>query len=87
MLCVVEIVNIPRFKGLWNEGMGWLRDGSIPLLFKEGWLRLNKKIPFLSGADGVVCNFKQNKDRYAGNIRRLRDFLLTIPAAARPPLL
>jgi len=28
-----------RFKGLWNEGVGWLRDGSIPLLFKEGWLR------------------------------------------------
>jgi len=31
----------------------------IPLLFKEGWLRLNKKIPFLTGADGVVSNFKQ----------------------------
>jgi hypothetical protein len=46
--------------------MGRLRDGSIPLLFKEGWLRLNKKIPFLCGADGVVGNFKQNKDRYAG---------------------
>jgi hypothetical protein len=23
-------------------------------VFKEGWLRLNKKLPFLSGADGVV---------------------------------
>ena len=28
--------------------------GSFPSVFKEGWLRLNKKIPFLSGADGVV---------------------------------
>jgi len=44
----------------------WLADvlemiavGPSPLLFKEGWLRLNKKIPFLSGADGVVNNFKQ----------------------------
>src|SRR5262245_63193767 len=27
---------------------------SFPSVFKEGWLRLNKKVPFLSGADGVV---------------------------------
>jgi len=27
-----------------------------PPFSKEGWLRLNKKIPFLSGADGVVSN-------------------------------
>jgi hypothetical protein len=33
----------------------------IPLLFKEGRLRLNKKIPFRSGADGVVSNFKENE--------------------------
>jgi hypothetical protein len=31
--------------------------------FKEGWLRLNKKIPFVSGADGVVGNFKQSCDQ------------------------
>jgi len=42
-----------------------VRDGPIPLLSKEGWLRLSKKIPFLSGADGVVSHFKQNKDRCA----------------------
>jgi hypothetical protein len=35
---------------------------SFPSVFKEGWLRLNKKVPFLSGADGVVSNFKQNKE-------------------------
>jgi len=29
--------------------------GPFPSVFKEGWLRLNKKVPFLSGADGVVC--------------------------------
>ena len=39
--------------------------GPFPSVFKEGWLRLNKKIPFLSSADGVVSNFQQNKDRYA----------------------
>src|SRR5215831_21396077 len=68
--------------------MGWLRDGSIPLLSRRGGCTINKKIPFLSGADGVVGNFKQNKDHYAGNIRRLRDFLLTTPGrcAASPPL-
>src|SRR5215831_11122282 len=27
---------------------------SFPSVFKEGWLRLNKKVPFLNGADGVV---------------------------------
>jgi hypothetical protein len=31
----------------------------IPSVFKEGWLRLNKKVPFLSGGDGVVSKFKQ----------------------------
>jgi hypothetical protein len=30
-----------------------------PLLYKQGWLRLNKKIPFLGGGDGVVSNFNQ----------------------------
>src|SRR5215471_17093339 len=44
---------------------------------RRGGCAINKKIPFLSGADGVVRNFKQNKGRYAGNIRTLRDFLLT----------
>ena len=28
--------------------------GPFPSVFKEGWLRLNKKIPILCGADGVV---------------------------------
>ena len=45
-----------------------------PLLSKEGWLRLNKKTPFLSGADGVVSKFKQI-------IGKLRDLLLTTPSA------
>jgi len=29
-------------------------DSSFPSVFKEAWLRLNKKVPYLSGADGVV---------------------------------
>jgi hypothetical protein len=49
-----------RFKApLKRTEMSQLRAGSIPLLFKEGRLRLNKKFPFQSGADGVVRNFKQ----------------------------
>jgi hypothetical protein len=44
----------------------WMTASPIPSVFKEGWLRL-KKIPFLSGADGVVSNFKQNKERYASS--------------------
>src|SRR5215831_2516241 len=34
MLCVVEIVNTPPFRRPLERGDGWLRDGSIPLLFK-----------------------------------------------------
>jgi len=32
--------------------MGWLREGPSPLLFKEGCLRINKKIPFLTAQTG-----------------------------------
>jgi len=42
-----------------------LEASSFPSVFKEGWLRLNKKVPFLSGADGVVSKFQQNKVRNA----------------------
>jgi len=39
--------------------MDWLRDGPIPLRFQGGVsCAINKKIPFLSGADGVVRNFQ-----------------------------
>jgi hypothetical protein len=46
----------------------------FPSVFKEGWLRHQKKIPFLSGADGVVSNFKQNKVRYASIYEATRPF-------------
>jgi len=52
-----------RFDPIAREGP--VEAGLIPLLFKEGWLRLNKKIPFLIGADGVVSKFRQNKVRFA----------------------
>src|SRR5215472_4368219 len=65
-------------------GRGWVgcETGPFPSVFKEGWLRLNKKVPFLSGADGVVSKFQQ-KLRCATwiFIRRLRDLLLTTPSA------
>jgi hypothetical protein len=32
---------------------------SFPSVFKEGWLRLNKKVPLLCGADGA----KREPDR------------------------
>jgi hypothetical protein len=42
------------------EGIGWLRDGSIPLRFqRRGGCAIDKKVPFLTGADGVVSNFQQ----------------------------
>jgi hypothetical protein len=41
-----------------------LRDGSIPVS-RRGGCAINKKIPFLLGADGVVSKFKQNKVRFA----------------------
>src|SRR5215475_4821707 len=37
-----------------SKSMTHVEASSIPCVFKEGWLRLNKKIPFLTGADGVV---------------------------------
>ena len=59
-----------------------LEASSFPSVFKEGWLRLNKKVPLLRGADGVVRKFQQ-KLRCATRIfiRRLRDLLLTTPSA------
>src|SRR5215470_15003001 len=57
-----------------SKSMTALEAISFPSVFKEGWLRLNKKVPFLSGADGVVGKFQQ-KLRCATRIfiRRLRD--------------
>ena len=37
-----------------SKSMTALEASSFPSVFKEGWLRLNKKASFLSGADGVV---------------------------------
>jgi len=62
---------------------------SFPSVFKEGWLRLDKKVPFLSGADGVVSKFEQNTEatRLFTNhpvcANKERDLLLM----AQPPLL
>jgi len=38
-----------------------IEANSFLSVFKEGWLRsaINKKIPFLSGADVVVSKFQQ----------------------------
>jgi hypothetical protein len=48
----------------------------------RGGCAINKKIPFLSGADGVVGKFQQNKVRLADMIRRLRELLLTTTNAS-----
>jgi len=42
-----------------SKSMTALGASSFLSVFKEGWLRLNKKFPFLSGADGVVSKFQQ----------------------------
>jgi hypothetical protein len=36
-----------------------------PPFSRRGGCAINKKTPFLDGADGVVGNFKQTKERYA----------------------
>src|SRR5215475_9540151 len=42
------------------EGMGLVERGvHSPPFSRRGGCAINKKIPFLSGADGVVGNFKQ----------------------------
>src|SRR5215813_3079882 len=46
--------------------MGFVVRGvHSPPFSGRGGCAINKKIPFLSGADGVVSNFKQNVVRYA----------------------
>src|SRR5215471_8159231 len=63
---------------------GWLvaRRVHSPPFSRRGGCAINKKTPFLSGADGVVSKFQQ-KIRCATRIfiRRLRDLLLTTPSA------
>src|SRR5215471_1763093 len=71
-----------RFKGLWNWGWGGCETGpfpsfsrrGVPSFSRGGGCAINKKIPFLSGTDGVVRNFKQNKDRYAACTEATRLF-------------
>src|SRR5215475_8868963 len=69
-----------------------------PPFSRRGGCAINKKIPFLGGADGVVIKFRQ-KIRCASriSISRLRDLLITTSSAplrngvffieAQPPLL
>jgi len=46
--------------------MGFVVRGLHSFSFsRRGGCAINKKIPFLIGADGVVSNFKQNMVRYA----------------------
>src|SRR5215510_5543716 len=46
--------------------MGFVVRGvHSPPFSRRGGCAINKKIPFLSGADGVVSNFEQNMERYA----------------------
>jgi hypothetical protein len=40
-----------------------MTPGPVPVF--KGWLRLNKKISFLSGADGAVGFQTKIKERYA----------------------
>src|SRR5215475_12238797 len=50
----------PLERGEW----GGCETGPFPSFSRRGGCAIDKKIPFLSGADRVVRNFKQNKDRY-----------------------
>ena len=69
---------------------------SLPSVFKW-WLRLNKKLPFLSGADGWLVNSNKNKVRYADIYKEATRPFTNHPACAvkerelfieaQPPLL
>src|SRR5215475_13824121 len=64
------------------EGMGWLRDGSIPLRFQGGVAApLIRRSRSFAAQTGWLVN--SNKIRCATRIfvRRLRDLLLTTPSA------
>src|SRR5215471_14113610 len=71
--------------------------GPIPFLFKEGWLRLNKNIPFLRGADGwlVISNKIRSATRAYKEAARpftnhpvcaVKERDLFVNGAATPPL-
>src|SRR5262249_13975963 len=62
--------------GLRTADQPVVESSYIPLLFKEGWLHLNKKIPFLSGADGMVSKFPTEQGALRGYIRWLPDLFL-----------
>ena len=51
----------PLGRGEW----GGCETGPFPSFSRRGGCAINKKIPFLSGADGVVGKFQQNKVRFA----------------------
>src|SRR5215468_10795625 len=61
--------------------MGDCETGPFPSFSRRGGCAINKKIPFLSGADGVVRKFQQKQGALRGCLRRLRDLLLTTPSA------
>ena len=57
----------------------------FPFFSRRGGCAINKKIPFLIGADGVVGKFKRNKERYADIYKDASRPFTNHPAAARPP--
>src|SRR5262252_1179538 len=61
--------------------MGDCETGPFPSFSRRGGCAINKKIPFLSGADGVVRKFQQKQGALRGCLRRLRDLLLTTLSA------
>ena len=42
-----------------------MRASLVPSFAKEGWLRLKKMAPFLTGADGVVVSSYRLRNRLA----------------------
>src|SRR5215475_3580643 len=71
--------SIPRFQGVsqlssvqtkskkeLRQFYAYPKIKELPAQFlNRGGCAINKKIPFLNGADGVVSKFQQNKVRYA----------------------
>ena len=56
-----------------------VQASTFPSVFKEGWLRVNKKIPFLRAQPGWLVNSIKIRCAARASTRVLRDLLLTTP--------
>src|SRR5262245_16113289 len=69
-----------------GKGVGF-ETAPFPSFSRRGGCAINKKVPFLSGADGVVSKFRQQKVRFADIYKETTRLFTNHPGAARHPSL